>query len=106
MVYADRIKALANCPTWAKQVENVDLQSSSSAFFYVIVREGMNKTTNMELVVKTIDSHVNNICISQGQIALANLLELHEVDFVLFYFLSHFYFIFDLFSIFELKVKV
>jgi len=61
IVYADRIQALPKCLTWAEQVENLEFQSSSPALSYATVREETNNT-NIALVVKTIDSHIVNIC--------------------------------------------
>jgi len=62
VVYADKFRALANYPTWAKQVDNVELQSSDSTLSYVTIREEINNTTNMVSVVKTLDFHVVNTC--------------------------------------------
>ena len=70
MAYADRVQALANCPTWAEQVENSELQSSGPALSYATVREEMNDI-NMAPVVEAIDPHVINTCTLQGQAALA-----------------------------------
>jgi len=64
VAYADRIQVLANCLTRAKQVENVDLQSSSPTLSYTIIREGMYETTNMRPIVEAIDSYIDNICTS------------------------------------------
>jgi len=71
--YADRVQALANCPTWAKQVEEVKLQSSSLTLFYATVRKELNDTTNMVPVVEVLDSHIVNMCTPQGQITLVIL---------------------------------
>ena len=71
MVYADRIQALANSPMWAEQVESIELQSPSLS--YVTVKDGMNNTTSMALVVEPEPTHVshamsiNNTCTPQGQ---------------------------------------
>jgi len=73
VAYADRVQALANCPTWAEQVEDADLQSSDPALSYATVREGTNETTNMGPVVEAFDPHVNNTCTPQGQAVPANL---------------------------------
>jgi len=62
VVYTDKFQALANYPIWAKQVDNVELQSSDSTLSYVTIREEMNNTTNMVSVVKTLDFHVVNTC--------------------------------------------
>ena len=71
MAYADRIQASANSPIWAEQVESIKLQSPS--LFYVTVKDGINNTTSMTLVVKPEPTHVshamsiNNTCTPQGQ---------------------------------------
>jgi len=70
VAYANRVQALANCPTWAEQA---DLQSSGPALSYATIREGMNETTNMGPVVEAFDPHVNNTCIPQGQAVPAHL---------------------------------
>jgi len=64
MAYADRVHALANCPTWAEQVKNSELQSPGPALSYATVRGEINDT-NMAPVVKAIDSHVVNMCTPQ-----------------------------------------
>ena len=66
----NRVQTLAK---QAKQVENIKLQSSSSALFYITVREEINNTNNMMPVVEVLDPHVTNMYTPQGLVAPAIL---------------------------------
>jgi len=68
MDYANQVQVQANNLTWAKQVENREIQSLS--LFYVPLKKVITDTMYMELIVKPIyilyTMEINNTNISQG----------------------------------------
>ena len=68
IAYADRIQALANNPTWIKQVKIGELQSLF--LFYAFLKDGIKDTTNIAPVVKPMHiphtTEINDACTSQG----------------------------------------